>query len=200
LSVTWHCLNHFPRQNNYLLLATIHHMYWQLNRINAYSRKPQTVTCIVSLLLCCDVFWNAHTMVRSALFCAQQHCVATLNVSVCCTAWHRRYILPVARYMHKTQHSAVKCVQSVWAALLFGIETFPQIKCLQLGDRGRFWPNYKVLIFYCYKTNVHILTKIHDNYFLHIYNVYTEFQEEINVRIFIIMWRVRLTIFCSGNQ
>jgi len=119
-----------------------------LNRINAYSRKPQTVTCIVSLLLCCDGFWNAHTMVRSALFCAQQHCVATLNISVCCTARHRRYILPVARYRHQTQHSAVKCVQSVWAALFFGIEIFPEIKYLQLGDRGRFWPNYKVLIFF----------------------------------------------------
>ena len=117
-------------------------------------------------------------MVRSALCCAQQHCKATLNISVCCTARHRRYILPVARYRHKTQHSAVKCVQSVWAALLFGIETLAEIIYLQLGDRGRFWPNYKVLIFYCYKTNVHILTKLHGNYSLRIPKVYTKFQED----------------------
>jgi len=62
--------------------------------------------------------------------------------------------------------------------LLFGIETLAEILYLQLGDRGGFCPNYKVLIFCCYKTNVHILKKIHDNYFLRTYNVYTEFQEE----------------------
>ena len=140
----WHCLNRFPRQTNYLLLVLIHHIYWQLNRRNYYSSKQQSVTWIVSLMLCS----NGFQMVRSALCCAQQHCVATLNISVCCTARHRRYILPVARYRHQTQHSAVKCVQSVWAALFFGIEIFPEIKYLQLGDRGRFWPNYKVLIFF----------------------------------------------------
>jgi hypothetical protein len=101
--------------------------------------------------------------------------------------------------MHKTKYFAVKCVQSVWAALLFGIKSFPEILYFQMADREKFRPIYKVLIFYFYKTNVHILPKLHDTFFS--YPMCTQnFKKTIKMRTFVIRWCVRINIFALENS
>jgi hypothetical protein len=134
-SVIWHCLIRFPKQINYLLHAIIHHMHWQLNRRNAYSRKPPSVTCIINLLFYSDGFWNAHRMVRPSLWCAQQNFEAKLNISVCCNERHGRYILPVARHVQNAILSCKVRAVGLGSAVVKNLNCFWET-IFSIGRRG----------------------------------------------------------------